>query len=295
VELNILVLFTIFCWGIWGIFDKLALARASYKDVILILYIFYLPAIPVVYLILNSANPGWSITPSLVLWTGLAALSHTVAVVSYMHAMSKTEASYVLGITAAYPLVLQLLACVFLGESLVPVRLAGAALIGAGVFAIGLSTGERAAALAGRDRLVLWLCVAVATFCWGVVGLFDKKALATAHPLAVYLGQCLWDVFYLIVLVAYFKLSGHKPAVRCGRTWLFCGLSALCLMLGAWTFLAALAQASASYVIVITGAYPLLMYLFALLFLKERFNRARLAGIALVVAGAVLVQQTQLT
>jgi uncharacterized membrane protein len=51
---------------------------------------------------------------------------------------------------------------------------------------------------------------------------------------------------------------------------------------------------TASYVVVITGCYPLLMYLFALLFLKEKFNAIRFAGVVLVVAGGGLVQLSQL-
>jgi drug/metabolite transporter (DMT)-like permease len=51
-------------------------------------------------------------------------------------------------------------------------------------------------------------------------------------------------------------------------------------------------MASASYVITITGCYPLLMYIFAMWLLKERFNKMRFAGILLVVVGGALVQMT---
>jgi drug/metabolite transporter (DMT)-like permease len=50
---------------------------------------------------------------------------------------------------------------------------------------------------------------------------------------------------------------------------------------------------TASYVIVITGCYPLIMYIFALMFLKEKLNLIRLAGVILVVAGGGIVQLTQ--
>ncbi len=49
-------------------------------------------------------------------------------------------------------------------------------------------------------------------------------------------------------------------------------------------------RSEASYVIAITGCYPMLMYLLALVWLKERFSQARFAGISLVVLGGILVQ-----
>jgi uncharacterized membrane protein len=69
-------------------------------------------------------------------------------------------------------------------------------------------------------------------------------------------------------------------------------MSALCLAFGAWAYLSAMTFRSASYVISLTACYPVLMYILAVFFLKERFNRVRSAGIALVVLGGVLVQNT---
>lgn len=51
--------------------------------------------------------------------------------------------------------------------------------------------------------------------------------------------------------------------------------------------------ASLSYVSVITGCYPLFMYLFAIIFLKERVNERRITGMGLVVIGGLMVQFTQ--
>jgi drug/metabolite transporter (DMT)-like permease len=55
----------------------------------------------------------------------------------------------------------------------------------------------------------------------------------------------------------------------------------------------AMTMATASYVIVITGCYPLFMYLFAMLFLKEKLDKLRVLGVLLVVLGGLMVQTTQ--
>src|SRR4030095_5116992 len=140
-SLDTLIIITISCWGIWGIFDKLALQSASHRDVLLMLFLLFLPQVPLVWLLVSATAPGWHPTADVLFWTGLAASAYTLSMVAYLAAMSKAEASYVLGITASYPLVLQLLAVALLGETLVVNRLLGAALIGAGVFAIGASNG----------------------------------------------------------------------------------------------------------------------------------------------------------
>jgi len=291
--LDALIIITISCWGIWGIFDKLALQNASHRDVLLMLFLFFVPQVPLVWLVVHAWTPAWYPAKEVLFWTGLAATAYTLAMVAYLSAMSKTEASYVLGITASYPLVLQLLAVALLGESLVINRLLGAALIGAGVFAIGASTGHRPMQLSSRERVEMIICVIVATLCWGVYGIFDKKALSYTGPIQVYFTQCLWDVAYLFVVAGIFRRQGQRIDLSSRRAWRYSGLSALMLMIGAWTYLSALSQSTASYVVVITGCYPLLMYVFALLFLKENFNRVRFSGIALVVAGGILVQLTK--
>jgi drug/metabolite transporter (DMT)-like permease len=292
-SLDTLIIITISCWGIWGIFDKLALQTASHRDVLLMLFVLFVPQVPLVWLLVNATAPGWHPTWEVWFWTGLAASAYTLSMLAYLQAMSKAEASYVLGITASYPLVLQLLAVALLGEHLVVTRMLGAALIGAGVFAIGVSKGRMQVQLATGDRLEMIVCIIIATLCWGVYGILDKKALSYTGPIEVYFTQCLWDVAYLFVVAAVFHLNGHRIDLTSLRAWRFSGLSALMLMIGAWTYLSALSQSTASYVVVITGCYPLLMYGFALLFLKETFNRVRFSGIALVVAGGILVQLTK--
>lgn len=292
-NLNLLIGICIICWGFWGILDKKALETGSNRDVVLMLYSLYLPQIPVVLVLCNLLDPGWKLTSEIMFWTGLAAFNYTLASVAYLTALSRTDASYVLGITAGYPLILQFVATIFLGEALVPNRLVGALLIGLGVCAISWARSEEHKQMHSKDQLILIVCIVIATLCWGVWGIFDKKALGLTTPLVVYFAQSLWDIVMIAMLWLIFRAQGYKPNFRQPAAWKFCALSSVCLAIGAWSYLSAMSISTASYVIVITGCYPLLMYLFALLFLKEKFSRVRLGGIALVVLGGVLVQLTQ--
>lgn len=290
--LNLVVAATIVCWGAWGIFDKKALETSSDRDVLLILYLLALPEIPAMYLFLNSTAPGWHLTGPIALWSGLGSLTSSMSMFAYLFAMSRAEASYVLGITASYPLIMQFLAFAFLGEKLVLNRLIGGALIGVGVAVVGQSAATHKAH-SRKDRVIVLLCIIFATTGWGLHGLFDKKAVELADPLVVFFARSLFDALTLAVFAIYLKVARVPIALKSKRTWVFAGFSAACLAIGYLCYLKAMSLSTASYVVVITGCYPLLMYLFALFFLKEKFNLLRFAGVILVVLGGTLVQVSQ--
>ncbi len=293
-NLNLFIVITIFCWGIWGIADKKALQSASQIEVIVCLYIVTCAIVPGALAALCITMPGWQFTPAVIFWTGVAALTYGSAIFAYMEAMNRTEASYVLGITASYPLILQFLATIFLNETLVPQRLVGAVVIVAGlVFVGGSGAKNEGASIEKRSQLFLWFLIAVATLAWGIYGLFDKKALEVASPLEVYFTQRLWDVFMLVIIIIVLMMKKAPLNMHNRSLWTYCGLSGAALAVGGLCYLQALKVATASYVITITGCYPLLMYLFALLLLKEKFNRLRFVGIALIVVGGIMVQLTQ--
>jgi len=292
-NLNFLIILCNLLWGAWGIFDKKALEKSNQKDVLLILYCMFLPEFIVTAILTSIYLPNWHIVPELWLWSGLASVSSTVAMIGYTMALSRAEASFVLGITSGYPLVMQLIANLMLGEPLLPNRLLGSLLIGAGVVAIGQSnpTGD-SPAHKGRS-LTLFILIALAMFGWGIHGIFDKKCVNIAHPLEVLMARMFWDGLTLVGMFAYLRGIGHKVVWKSRRLWILCGCSAICLYVGFLSYLSAMTLSSASYVIVITGCYPLVMYFFALLFLKEKLNIVRLIGVVLIVGGGALVQLTQ--
>jgi drug/metabolite transporter (DMT)-like permease len=295
--LSIYVFFTLFCWAIWGIIDKKALSHAKQEDVMMRLYVLVYLWIPTNFFLLNYFEPGWKLNNNVIFWSGLASAAYLLALLAYLAAMNMSEASFVLGMTAAYPLVFQFLANAVLGEALVPERLVGALIIGAGLFLIS-TTGSGSTENKGQTpsrrfpdaRLLIY--VVTATLTWGVYGIFDKKAVATGSPLLVFFSKTLWDGLFFFVLLAVYKLQRKQLDWKNKLAWAYCGVSESLLGIGGLTYLAALSMASASYVITITGCYPLLMYIFAMWLLKERFNKMRFAGILLVVVGGALVQMT---
>ncbi len=292
-HLNLLIVISLLCWSTWGLFDKKALDGAGHLDVLLFQHCFYLLEVPVGWLLLSWLHHNsWHVSSETWLWTAFGTLSSSSATLFYLVAMSRAEASFVLGITAGYPLVVQILAFFYLHEALVPERLIGSVLVGAGVALVGSSASKTTDMAKRNQKLVLLMCL-LATVLWGATGLFDKKALDFDEPLRVYYARAVWDAVLLALMLLIYRRIKYKVAWGSGVAWKYSTLSAFCLALGTLTYMFAMTMATASYVIVITGCYPLLMYLGAVIFLKEKLSKMRLAGVVLVVLGGLLVQNTQ--
>ncbi|MBS1993438.1 MAG: EamA family transporter [Cyanobacteria bacterium SZAS LIN-3] len=298
-QLNLLVAICLACWSTWGIFDKKALNAAKHLDVLLFQHIIYLIEIPITLIIILAIYHSCDINPQIWFWTGLASWISSTAMLFYLVAMSKAEASYVLGITASYPIFVQFFAHLFLGEALVSERLLGSILVVAGVTLIGSSKQahhpdlvDKSDAQKRRHKIEVLILCALATIFWGLTGLFDKKAVMIDAPFKIYFVRCVWDALICLVMYLIYRAIKHDVNYKSKKAWKYSFLSAACLSLGTICYLFAMTLASVSYVIVITGCYPLFMYLFAVLFLKERLSKLRMTGMALVVIGGLMVQQT---
>lgn len=64
----------------------------------------------------------------------------------------------------------------------------------------------------------------------------------------------------------------------------------LASFLGMWTYYTALKQGPASMVVPVAAIYPLIALILSVIFLHETLSWARVAGIALVVLGVILVR-----
>lgn len=292
--LDIYVVVTLFCWSVWGILDKKALERSTHVGVLFRLYAMAMWQVPLIYLYMHLTQPNFVISREAWFWTGVAAVFQMFSLASYLVAMTITDASLVLGATAAYPVVTQFLSVVFLGETLLPSRTLGAVGIALGVILIGISfDAKHSEPLSRRKKIVLAACILLATFGWGIWGIFDKKAITYGTPVSIWLAECLWEVLIVVVAFMVARMVRYPVELRNMHSWMWTFASAVSLGVGRFTFLMALSMTAASYVIAITGCYPLFMYLMALGFLREKFNGMRFIGILLIVAGGTAVQMSR--
>ncbi|HEY9787629.1 MAG TPA: EamA family transporter [Candidatus Obscuribacterales bacterium] len=281
---------TLITWGIAGIFDKKAVQSSSAKSVFVVFHAFGI----LVTLLLLAALPfiyaDWRLSPGVFFWEGLNAAAAMVAILTYFYAMSKAQASWVLGITAGYPIVGQLLSTPLTGEPFSLSAIAAASLVSLGVALIGSSATQEQKGLSRKDKLLLVGAVILSTVLWGLLGIFEKRSLEFARPFEAYFVLSLWKSLFLAVVYCLFRRQGQSLILNRAATWKFGWLSAFCVAAGNIGFILALTTSPAGYLIVMTAAYPLVMYVFALLFLKEKLNLARAAGIVLIVFGAVVAE-----
>lgn len=316
--LTIQIALTIVAWGLWGIFDKLALKKSEPKDVFLVTVILALPQIPVVLFLLNWSYGQWHLSNTLILYAVASSVIQSLGMALYLDAMKRADTSVVLGMTAAYPLVTQVLGFIFLAETFSTERAIGAVLIAIGIVVIGLTDNlspmpsqpstalpdeqsegkpdeaqkkhpEKTAKKGSFTGMPVIVCLLLVNVAWGCKGIFEKLSLEFGKPLEVYLAECVTHLLLLIPVIAFFFWRGYRPALKNRRLWTFTGLSELALAIGAWSYLTALSTAPASYVVTLTATYPLVMYVIAVVVLKEKISIMRIAGLLCIVGGGMLV------
>lgn len=286
--MQFLVGIVLVCWGVAGIFDKKAVERAGSLSTFLTFHLFNVPAFIILLFILPLLNGPIHFNKMVLFWEVLNSVCALAALLTYYYAMRVTQASWVLGITAAYPLIGLLIAWFGLGEAFSVLALIAALAVSFGVGVIGFSGRGEQQNLSTRARITLFAWVACSTVLWGVLGIYDKQAVQYAHPLEVYLVFSGMKAALSLVAVAFFARGQVVQDMKTFRLWKFSWLSAACVEAGNIAFLLAVATASAGYLIVATACYPLIMYVCAIFFLGERVNVLRAIGIALIIGGLVL-------
>ncbi|HEY9774689.1 MAG TPA: DMT family transporter [Planktothrix sp.] len=288
--IHILVLITLLVWGIAGVFDKKAVAASTNQTVFLLFHLFNFVLLSGLLVISFFTAMHWSFSTQMWLWSSLGAGGGVLAMLLYYSALSRTDASYVLGITAAYPVISSLLAAPILGEALSLPKLASATLVSLGVGLIGTTASASQQKLSARDLRIVLFCVLGAALSWGGVGVFEKKAVSYGNALEGYFAETAWELVFAGIAWLIFKKQGLKFDFSNARIWRFAWLSALCVAVGNYCILQLMKTQSASYAIVITACYPLVLYICALVFLKEKLSKMRLVGIVLVILGGILTE-----
>lgn len=286
----VLITITLMSWGIAGIFDKKAVASSSPKSVFLAFHFFSILMAAGLLFALPAVYGEWQLSRGVLFWEGLNAIAALIALVAYFWSMSKAQASYVLGITAGYPIVSQLLAVLILHEPLSASRVIAAVLVSLGVAAIGYSASTEQKQLTKRDRVLVAAAIIVTTVFWALLGIFEKQSLSYARPLEAYLALSIWKSLLVVAALGWFLLKKQPLGLSNRATWRFSWLSAALAAAGNLGFIFALTGSDANYLIVMTSGYPLVMYLAAVFFLKEGLSFLRALGIALIVAGAVAIE-----
>jgi len=127
-------LLSLFTWGLWGFLGKVASRSISGEGLVLVSSLGWAATFPILFTVFRA---HWR--PSLgsgdLLWGVLAGVVGSLGMLFFYFALARGEASRVVAITAAYPLVTALCAFFLLGEPFSLQKVIGLAfaLIGIGI------------------------------------------------------------------------------------------------------------------------------------------------------------------
>lgn len=275
-------------WGTSGIFAKASTGRLGVARVALLITLVEGPMYVVAFLV-------WREPADIDLWTALLAAGSCLIGISgylcYFESLIDGQVAIAGTISAAYPALTVVGAVVLLGESMAAVHSLGVAVIIAGV--IGLSYERSPLAVSRTSRRSMTFAF-MAFLAWGMWSLTSKAAVDLV-------GAGNMFGFYIIssltapLMYAWFRrvrpLRHTFPDP--GRlAWMFGAAALVVNVFGAFAYTYALEQGSASLVVPISSAYPLVTVVMAMGLLKERISGLQVLGLAAVVVGLVLVGLT---
>jgi len=131
---RVLLLLTVVLWGTTPLFEKLALRAAAPLNVLWIRTAFITACVAGAAVATGQIGQVARMEGRTLLFTLLSGLTGGVlGLTAYFHALQKGQASLVVPLTAAYPLVTLLLSLLVLGEPITPAKALGVVLIVGGV------------------------------------------------------------------------------------------------------------------------------------------------------------------
>jgi drug/metabolite transporter (DMT)-like permease len=220
---------------------------------------------------------------------GLAGISCIVGAVAYLcffESILDGQVATVGTISAGYPALTVLGAIFFLSETLKIFQLAAIVAIIGGV--VGLSYEPNPSSEHSMPRRSLFFAL-LAFALWGVWGLTSKMAISAVGAGNIFgfyiISSLTAPSIYAIYRLAKPRESGDIKPPR--AAWIY-GAAGLALnSCGVFAFSFALSVGSASLVGPITGAYPLVTVILAVVLLHEKLDRLHIIPLVLVIIGLI--------
>jgi len=285
----ILALLAIGLYGSSQVAQKIALNSLSAPNVIF-LSIVQVPIYVVCLAPFLVTGLIWTLPPTAFAFGLVAATFGQLGYYAYVEAAERGPISIVGSVTAAYPVMVIVVAIAFFHESPTAVQLGGALLITCSIITLSYVHGE-AEKKKPRTRDFLSICI-VTLLLWGMWAIFTKMTLDRIQPL-LFLG-----IYGLIIpptAVGYYRLKriGIRESIPRWSVPLIIAITAT--MVGNIAFFSeinAISLGPASVVFPLVASSPLVVVLLAYSFLKERMSLIEWALIALVIVGIVMVSTT---
>ncbi|MCC7284185.1 MAG: EamA family transporter [Acetobacteraceae bacterium] len=238
-------------------------------------------AVPAVLVLGVVGLPPVSVLP----WLAAAAIVNITTTAMLARAYAAADFAVVYPLTRGLvPLVLALVTPLLFGELLVAHRLAGVGCVSAGIAALGWVSIRRNA----RLDLVAFAYAVPTALSTATYVLIDAHAARLGHAPVAYAASA--SAVNGIVMLAYDWARGQDVAANLRRHASVGAIVGTLALISYLLFVWALARAPVALAAALRESSILFAVLIAILVLKERLAPARLAAIAVMVAGIVLIR-----
>ena len=280
----LLALATMLAYGVGQVFQKVGTTGTSPAAMILLTALVMGPIWGTWYLLFRDAV---TLTAYAVAVPVIGGILGMVGNLFFFEALARGNVSIIGTLIAAYPCVTVITAFFLLDERLTVMQYAGVGLIIMGIVGLSFSQSESAPS-ASKLALIL----AIASFlAFGFTGVTLKEAVRVVgndNAMGFY------SVVYFVGGIAYWavKRRGHPDQSLMKMPRKAVGVGAIGLSfsaIGGIFLIWAMVDGPASIVIALSGAYPVIMIVLALVILKEKIVWRQAPAVLAVIAGLPLV------
>lgn len=284
----ILSIVVAFLWGASGVFSKYATPKIGIMGVAMLI-------VAVEGLMYSTAFLFWrESTPIHLDDAALALGSCMVGIIGYLcffESLMQGQVAIAGTISAAYPALAVLGAVFVLRESMSWIQGIGVIAIIAGIVALSYEPSPGSGTAMSRKTLAY----ALAAFAfWGLWSFSSKVAVDRigAGNLFMFYASSAMITPLLYITLRRDRLLSQRPVKRPRRAWALGATGLSVNVAGAYAFSFALETGSASLVVPISSAYPVITVILAVAFLKERIHRIHVIPLVMVAAGLVMISLT---
>lgn len=277
-----------FLWGASGVFSKYATPKIGILGVAMLI-------IAVEGIMYSTAFLFWRESIHISLDYALLALgSCMVGIIGYLcffESLMQGQVAIAGTISAAYPALAVLGAVVLLSENLSSAQGIGVIAIIAGI--IALSYEPNPGSKTAMSKKTLGYALAAFAF-WGLWSFSSKVAVdgIGAGNLFLFYASSALITPSLYILIRRERLQAQRPSYRPRNAWILGGTGLAINVAGAYAFSFALETGTASLVVPISSAYPVITVILAIAFLRERIHKVHILPLALVIVGLVMIGLT---
>ena len=271
--------------------QKLALNGMSVASMILFSILIALPMFGVVLVYIITTGEFWTIPPEHWLFGILGSTFGQIGYYTYVEAVKRGPISIVSSLTATYPVMVAIVAIVFLSEIPTLFQGVGVIIVTSSMVALSYFHGKAEDKKVKASGKYLAICV-LTMLMWAFWAIFTKFALEGEDGMSNLAFLSVYTFVIPPVTLAYYKVTSVKLRTiwpKWGMAVKIAIVSSIVGNLAYFLEITAVDNGPAPVVFPLIASSPVVVILLAYAFLKERLSKKEWLLAACVVVGIVLV------